>query len=122
FGREPLLKQIKKQLSRAFIQPQVPKMMFYGAYGSGKTQTLYHLAWDLKAHKPSSCKGEPHVVHLDIEVQSKSNADSWHLQMTEALEMRTVQAWLQQLFGSVPKFEDEIAKDRKSTRLNSSHD
>lgn len=110
FGREPLRERIRKQVSRAFIDPQVPKMMFYGAYGSGKTQTLYHMAWDMTANKPPSCKGQPHVVHLDIEVQSKSSADSWHLQMTEALEMRTVQGWLQHLFGSVSNFDQEIAK------------
>jgi DNA polymerase III delta prime subunit len=110
FGREPLRERIRKQVSRAFIDPQVPKMMFYGAYGSGKTQTLYHLAWDIQANKPASCKGQPHVVHLDIEVHSKSSATSWHLQMTEALEMGTVQGWLQTLFSSSSNFEQEIAK------------
>jgi len=110
FGRDTLRDRIKKQVSRAFIDPQVPKMMFYGSYGSGKTQTLYHMAWDMQASKPPSCKGQPHVVHLDIEVQSKSSADSWHLQMTEALEMATVQSWLQTLFSSKPNFEAEIAK------------
>lgn len=110
FGREQLRDRIKKQVSRAFIDPQVPKMMFYGAYGSGKTQTLYHMAWDMAANKPGSCKGQPHVVHLDIEVQSKSSADSWHLQMTEALEMGTVQGWLNTLFSSSANFEQEVAK------------
>jgi|GEM_PF-446690 len=110
FGRDTLRDRIKKQVSRAFIDPQVPKMMFYGAYGSGKTQTLYHMAWDIKENKPESCKGEPYVVHLDIEVHSKSNADSWHLQMTEALEMSVVQGWIDQLFSSVPNFDQEIAK------------
>jgi DNA polymerase III delta prime subunit len=110
FGREQLRERIRKQVSRAFIDPQAPKMMFYGAYGSGKTQTLYHMARDIKDNKPPSCKGDPHVVHLDIEVQSKSSADSWHMQMTEALEMGTVQGWLQTLFNSKPNFEQEIAK------------
>jgi hypothetical protein len=110
FGRDTLRDRIKKQVSRAFIDPQVPKMMFYGAYGSGKTQTLYHMAWDMAANKPASCKGKPHVVHLDIEVQSKSSADSWHLQMTEALEMGTVKGWLDELFNASKNFEQEVAK------------
>lgn len=110
FGRNELRDRIRKQVSRAFIDPQVPKMMFYGAYGSGKTQTLYYVAWDMQANKPASCKGQPHVVHADIEMQSKSTADSWHLQITEALEMGTVQGWLQQLFNAVPNFDQEIAK------------
>jgi hypothetical protein len=110
FGRDTLRDRIRKQVSRAFIDPQVPKMMFYGSYGSGKTQTLYHMAWEMQANKPSSCNGQLHPVHMDIEVQSKSSADSWHLQMTEALEMNTVQGWLQTLFAKTSNFELEVAK------------
>jgi len=117
FGREQLHERIRKQVSRAFIDPRVPKMMFYGAYGSGKTQTLYHMAWDMGANKPGSCKGKPHVVHLDIEVQSKSSADSWHLQMTEALEMATVQGWLNTLFNQSSNLDQEVAKLTPETNL-----
>jgi hypothetical protein len=95
FGRDQLRDRMKKQISRAFIDPQVPKMMIYGAYGSGKTQTLHYLAYELFNSTPKACKGKPHVVHVDIEVQSKSMADVWHLQMMEALGMATVQSWLQ---------------------------
>lgn len=119
FGRDTLRDRIKKQVSRAFIDPQVPKMMFYGAYGSGKTQTLYHMAWDMSANKPTSCKGQPHVVHLDIEVQSKSSADSWHLQMTEALEMGTVKGWLDSLFDSAKNFDHEVSKLTPDANLQS---
>lgn len=94
FGRDPLRDRILKNISRAFIDPQVPKMMIYGAYGSGKTQTLYNIADTLKRKPPQSAKGKPHVVHLDVEVQSKSTADNWHLQMTESLGMGTCQTWL----------------------------
>jgi len=108
FGRAPLRDRMKKQINRAFIDPQVPKMMFYGDYGSGKTQTLYFLAYDLVDKAPASCKGKPHVVHLDIEVQSKSMAEQWHLQMMEALGMATVQGWLQTLFSKSANFELEV--------------
>jgi len=110
FGRDPLRDRMKKQINRAFIDPQVPKMMIYGAYGSGKTQTLYYLAYELGVSPPASCKGKPHVVHLDIEVQSKSMAEQWHLQMMEALGMATVQGWLQQLFSKSSNFEQEVDK------------
>jgi len=110
FGRDPLRDRMKKQINRAFIDPQVPKIMIYGAYGSGKTQTLYHLGHELVTHTPASCKGKPHVVHLDIEVQSKSMAEQWHLQMMEALGMATVQAWLQTLFAKSANFEQEVDK------------
>lgn len=108
FGRDPLRDRMKKQINRAFIDPQVPKMMIYGAYGSGKTQTLHYIAYDLVANAPPSCKGKPHVVHLDIEVQSKSMAVHWHLQMMEALGMATVQEWLQALFSKAANFEKEV--------------
>ena len=60
FGRDPLRDRMNKQISRAFIDPQVPKIMFYGTYGSGKTQTLYYLAHELRTNAPASCKGKPH--------------------------------------------------------------
>ena len=110
FGRDPLRDRMRKQINRAFIDPQVPKMMIYGAYGSGKTQTLHYLAYDLVNGAPKSCKGKPHVVHLDIEVQSKSMAAQWHLQMMEALRMATVQEWLQALFVKSVSFEQEVDK------------
>jgi DNA polymerase III delta prime subunit len=110
FGRDPLRDRMEKQINRGFIDPQVPKMMIYGAYGSGKTQTLYHLAYELDANPPASCKGKPHAVHLDIEVQSKSMADQWHLQMMEALGMATVQGWLQQLYSQTAHFDPEVDK------------
>lgn len=110
FGRDPLRDRMKKQINRAFIDPQVPKMMIYGAYGSGKTQTLHYLAYELVCSTPKSCKGKPHVVHLDIEVKSKSLAEQWHLQMMEALGMATVQGWLQALFSKSASFEQEVDK------------
>ena len=110
FGRDPLRDRMKKQIGRAFIDPQVPKMMIYGAYGSGKTRTLHYLAYQLTKSPPASCKGKPHVVHLDIEVQSKSLADQWHLQMMEALSMATVQNWLQALFSKSANFEQDVEK------------
>ena len=110
FGRAPLEARLKRQITRAFIDPQVPKMMIWGPYGSGKTQTLYHLANWLESNTPNSCKGTPHIVHVDIEVQSKSMADSWHLQLTEALEMSTVKGWVDELRDRPGNFDEEVAK------------
>ena len=101
---------MKKQIARAFIDPQVPKMMVWGPYGCGKTQTLYYLAYGLENSKPTSCKGTPHVVHLDIEVQSKSTAANWHLQNMESLGMQAVQQWVKNLFDNSTDFEKEIGK------------
>ena len=110
FGRDQVRDRMKKQISRAFIDPQVPKMMIYGAYGSGKTQTLHYLAYDLVHATPKSCKGKPHVVNVDIEVQSKSMADQSHLQMMESLGMTTVQRWLKTLFDKSSNFDHDISE------------
>jgi hypothetical protein len=47
---------------------------------------------------------------VDIEVQSKSLADQWHLQMMEALGMATVQGWLQELYTRSADFAQEVDK------------
>ncbi len=109
FGRPVLQDRMHKQIARAFVDPQVPKMMVWGPYGSGKTQTLYYLAHWLENSKPTSCKWKPHVVHLEVEVQSKSTARNWHLQNMEALGMQAVQAWLHTLYDQSAKLEEELA-------------
>ena len=101
---------MKNQLKRAFIDPQVPKMMVWGPYGCGKTQTLYYLAYWMEHDKPASCKGKPHTVHVEIEVRSKSTAAEWHLQNMEALGMAAVQGWLKELFKKSANFDAELAK------------
>ena len=108
FGRQQLADRMRKQISRSFIDPQIPKLMIWGPYGCGKTQTLHHLAYWLKNNKPDSCKGEPHVVHLEIEVQSKSSASKWHFQNMEALGMQKVQDWLGILFNKSADLEKEL--------------
>lgn len=108
FGRAKLEERMRNQIKRAFIDPQVPKMMVWGPYGCGKTQTLYYLAYWLEHDKPASCKAKPHNVHLEIEVQSKSTASQWHLQNMEALGMQAVQKWLKDLFDKSSNFEQAL--------------
>jgi len=110
FGRAQLDDRMKNQIKRAFIDPQVPKLMVWGPYGCGKTQTLYYLAYWMEHDTPPSCKGKPHTVHLEIEVRSKSVATEWHLQNMEALGMSAVQAWLKELFSKSADFETELNK------------
>ena len=110
FGRAQLDDRMKKQIKRAFIDPQVPKMMVWGPYGCGKTQTLHYLAYWMESQTPPSCKGNPHTVHLEIEVRSKSTAAEWHLQNMEALGMAAVQGWLKGLFSKSADFDTELAK------------
>lgn len=110
FGRQQLEDRMRKQIARSFIDPQVPKVMVWGPYGCGKTQTLYFLSHWLRNSKPASCKQTPHVVHFEIEVQSKSTSANWHLQNLEALGMQVVQNWVRKLFNQTSDFDNELVK------------
>jgi len=96
FGRPQIKEQLQRQIRRAFIAPGVPKMVVYGPYGSGKTQTLFHLEYNLKTQPPSSVT--PRTVYLAIEMRSNSTAAHLHMQVMEALGKATVTGWVKRLF------------------------
>jgi len=102
FGRDDIRDKVLKQMRHSFAAPGTPKMMIWGPYGSGKTQTLFYLDWTLHHDPPSYLQLQPHTVHLDIEVQSKSNASSLHMQLLETLGKETVSNWVRELFKQVP--------------------
>jgi hypothetical protein len=122
FGRQQLQQRMHRQISRSFIDPSVPKMMIWGPYGCGKTQTLYYLSYWLKNNRPPSCKASPYMVHLEIEVQSKSTAANWHLQNMEALGMKAVQDWLSDLHRKSADFPQDIAKLTSDPNIKSAFD
>ncbi len=108
FGRETIKAQLLNQLKRAFLSPGVPKMLIYGPFGSGKTQTLFYIGYILRNNKPSTCKLNVHTVHLDLEMRSKSNFRDWHLQLMEALGKDQVTSWIEKLSSSGANFESEL--------------
>jgi len=115
FGRHEIIKQVKGQVRRSFIDPGAPKMIIFGPYGSGKTQLLYHLEYLLKKEPPDTCKLSAHIVHLNIEMKSKSDHRHWHLQMMEALGKSTVTKWVENISRKTSNIEEElqnIFKDR----------
>lgn len=105
FGRDRVKEQLKGQISRAFIQPGVPKMVIYGSFGSGKTQTLYNLQHYLHETPPKSLEFKPKAVDVVLEMQSKSNNLDWHLQLMEALGRDAVAKWMDALFSKVSNFD-----------------
>lgn len=108
FGRDEKLENIKAQLRRSFVEPGVPKMVIFGPYGSGKTQTLYHIKHVLLNDKPEACKEEPLILHLDLEMHSKSDCSGWHVQILETLGKEVVSQWMDDLFASVQNFDNEL--------------
>lgn len=108
FGRHEKLKSITAQLRRAFVDPGIPKMVIFGSYGSGKTQTLYHIKHLLESEKPMACKGDLLIFHLDLEMHSKSDSSDWHIQIMETLGRDLVSQWVDALFGKVQNLDDEL--------------
>ena len=109
FGRPNKLKELKTQLRKGLIDPGVPKIFIYGSFGSGKTQTLYNLAYYLQHDPPKSLRLKPAIVHVALEMQSKSSHLDWHLQLMEALGKERVSRWVDGLFGKVPSMDEALA-------------
>ncbi len=105
FGRNDIKERLQKQIRRAFIAPGIPKLMVWGPYGSGKTQTLYYLEYYLKTQPPNSAKGTPRTLYVTIEMRGNSNAAHLHMQLMEALGKNAVSAWVRRLFDEVKDFD-----------------
>lgn len=108
FGREEIKNRIKGQLRRSFVEPGVPKMVIYGSFGSGKTQTLFHLGHYLQNERPEACRQTPKILHLDLEMHSKSDHKGWHLQLVETLGKATVSTWIDKLFSRTQNLDTEL--------------
>jgi hypothetical protein len=110
FGREMEKSRMLKQLKRAFVEPGVPKVLIFGPYGSGKTQSLFFIDYTLRTNKPDTCKLLPHTVRLELEMRKKSDFRNWHLQIMEALGRDKVIKWLEQLSSIGAGFEKGISE------------
>lgn len=108
FGRDDIKTRLEQQLRRAFITPGVPKMMVWGSYGSGKTQTLFYLEHYLKTQTPDSCSGVPHTLYVPAEMRSNSTANHFHMQLMEALGKETVAGWVRRLFDQTTNLEGSL--------------
>lgn len=108
FGREEIKNRLKAQLRRSFVVPGVPKMVIYGSFGSGKTQTLFHLEHYLKNERPEACRENPKTIHLDLEMHSKSDHKGWHLQLMETMGKSTVATWIDKLFNRTQNLDAEL--------------
>ncbi len=110
FCRNEVKERIKEQIQRSFIDPGVPKMIIYGSYGSGKTQTLYYLKHYLENDTPEICHEKPIFVHLDLEMKSRSDCWDWHLQLMEALGVETLSNWIEGIISEGKDIEEQLKK------------
>ncbi|MGQ9811590.1 MAG: hypothetical protein ACUVQ7_09645 [bacterium] len=83
-------------------------MVIYGSFGSGKTQTLFHLEHYLQNTCPQACSQTPKILHLDLEMHSKSDHKGWHLQLMETLGKVTVSTWIDRLFSRTQDLDAEL--------------
>lgn len=105
FGRHDTKLRLQKQVRRAFIDPGVPKMMIYGPYGSGKTQTLFYLYHFLQNEVQVIDGARPHLVYIPVEMQERSKASNLHMQLMQALGKETVSGWVRKLFETSPNLD-----------------
>lgn len=108
FGRHEKIKGIKAQLRRSFVNPGVPKMVIHGSFGSGKTQTLFHLERYLNNERPEACRQTPKIFRLDLEMHGKSDHKNLHLQLMETLGKATVSTWIERLFSRTQSLDTEL--------------
>ena len=105
FGRSDIKTQLLTQINKSFIDPGIPKVVLFGSYGSGKTQTLHHIDYLLANFPPKSLRHIPRPIHVVLEMSSKSSYGEWHLQLMEALSKDMVTNWVEQAFSKVPDWD-----------------
>lgn len=108
FGRDDIKERLQSQIRRSFIAPGIPKLMVWGPYGSGKTQTLFYLEYYLRTETPVSAKGIPHIIYIAAEIRSNSDASHLHMQLMEALGKETVSAWVRLLFSESADLDKDL--------------
>jgi len=110
FGRHDTKVRLQKQLRHAFIDPGVPKMMIYGPYGSGKTQTLFYLYHFLGKEMEPVDGAKPHLVYVPVEMQERSKASNLHMQLMQALGKDVVSGWVKKLFETSPDLDAALSQ------------
>ena len=98
FGRDETKTRIQKQIRKYFVDPGAPKMMVYGDYGSGKTQTLFYLRYYLEQQMHMVNNAMPHTVYVPVEMQEKYRATHLHMQIMQGIGKETVASWVRKLF------------------------
>lgn len=117
FGRDDIKTQLQKQIRLSFIDPGVPKIMVWGPYGSGKTQTLFFLKNYLCTQTPSSAVGIPHTLYLTVEMRSNSTSSNIHMQLMESLGKDAVSNWVRKLFDLNKDFDIQLLDIAKEPNI-----
>ena len=117
FGRSDIKAQLLAQINKSFIDPGIPKIVLFGAYGSGKTQTLHHIDYLVANAPPRSLHHKARPVHVVLEMGSKSTHKEWHLQLMEALSRDTVIEWVDRAFDKAADWDKFLKRTLREPNL-----
>ena len=117
FGRSDIKTQLLGQINKSFIDPGIPKMILFGAYGSGKTQTLHHIDHLVANEPPRALRHKARTVHVVLEMGTKSTYQEWHLQLMEALSRDTVTEWVERAFQKELDWDDFLKRTLNDPNL-----
>ena len=118
FGRNETKNRIQKQIRRSFVDPGAPKMMIYGDYGSGKTQTLFYLRNYLEQQMQMINNAKPRTVYVPVEMQEKYRATNLHMQIMQGIGKETVGSWVRKLFEQSPDLEVALSEVTTDPNIN----
>lgn len=119
FGRDDTKVRLQRQLRSGFVDPGAPKIVVYGPYGSGKTQTLFYLQHYLENDpliqqvNPS----KPHLVYVPVEMQERSKATNLHMQLMQALGKDVIGAWVKKLFDTTQNLDAALSEITTNTNI-----
>ena len=105
------------QINKSFVAPGVPKIVLYGSYGSGKTQTLHHIEHVLAQEPPRALRHLPAAVYVVLEMGSKSDYRDWHLQLMESLSKDKVTEWVELGFSKAQDWDVFLRDTLKDPNL-----
>ena len=108
FGRNETKTRIQKQIRRSFVDPGAPKMMVYGPYGSGKTQTLFYLRYYLEQQMQEINDAKPRTFYIPIEMQENDRANHLHMQVMQGIGKETVATWVRKLLETTSSLESAL--------------
>jgi hypothetical protein len=93
FGRGELAESITQRLRRGITVQRVPKMVLFGAFGAGKTHTLYHIKWFLEHHLET--RFEVRYVETPPDISRKSTYALLHRAMMDRVGVAAVRRLLE---------------------------
>jgi hypothetical protein len=89
FGRAALAEEITQRIERGIMLHKSPRLVLYGAFGAGKTHTLYHIKWYLDHHE--EYRFETRLVDTPPHLGRHTRYEVLHQAMMDKIGLATAQ-------------------------------